>query len=427
MNPLSVNFAGLNLINPFILASGPATWNKESIRNAFKAGWAGAVTKTISLKPPVSPTPRLYLLESMESLINIELISEFSHRQWSGWIKSIKKEFPREVIIASIMGSKNMSDWQTLAKEMEQSGADALELNVSCPHGALDIVKGLPIVTPKAFGEAERGMPERAMGSLIGQDKTLVAEVVMAVKECVKIPVIVKLTPNVTDLPEIARSCEIAGADAVSGINTVKAFTGIDIDTFFPKLSVYGKSAFGGYGGKAIKPISLRCTAEMALSTKLPVSAIGGISTWEDAVEFMLIGASCVQVCTAAITYGINIIEDLKDGLNNYLKKHKFKSVSNIIGKSKDKIVRFSELALHPKQVSVINKSKCITNCQQCYVVCRAAGFNAITLDEAQKPSVNISLCKGCGLCISVCHFNAIRMRSKAESRRISGTSCKRK
>ncbi|MBI4834215.1 MAG: NAD-dependent dihydropyrimidine dehydrogenase subunit PreA [Planctomycetes bacterium] len=394
MNPLSVNFAGLNLINPFLLASGPATRDKDSIRSAFKAGWAGAVTKTISLKPPVSPTPRLYLFESIDSLINIELISEFTHRQWANWIKLIKKEFPKQALIASIMGSVEMTEWQTLAKEMEKSGADALELNVSCPHG----------------------MPEKAMGSLIGQDKTLVAEIVMSVKECVKIPVIVKLTPNVTDLAEIARSCEISGADALSGINTVKAFTGIDINTFSPKLSVYGKSAFGGYGGKAIKPIALRCTAEMALSTKLPVSAIGGISTWEDAVEFMLIGASCIQVCTAAIAYGINIIEDLKDGLSSYLKKHKFKSIRDIIGKSKDKIVRFSELTLHPKQVSVINKSKCIANCHQCYIVCRAAGFNAITLDNAQKPFVNISLCKGCGLCISVCHFNAIRI-----------TPCKRK
>jgi dihydropyrimidine dehydrogenase (NAD+) subunit PreA len=389
MNNLAIDFAGIKLVNPFLLASGPLTRNEKSIREALESGWAGVVTKTISLHPPISPTPRLYMFNETDSLWNIELISQFGYHEWEKWIKHIKNDFPKQVVIASIMGSTNTGDWQKLAKIFEQSGADGLELNVSCPHG----------------------MPEKAMGSLIGQDRALTYKVTSAVKESVKIPVMVKLTPNVTDITEISRACEEAGADAVSGINTIKSFAGIDIDKFTPKLPVKGVSAYGGYGGAAIKPIALRCVSEIAQSVKLPASAIGGISTWQDAVEFMLLGASSVQVCTAAITYGVKIIDGFKRGLSDYLKKHKFSSVTEIVGKSKSKVVKYSDLQIKPLHHPVINKHKCEVNCFMCEVTCRMSGFNAITKGKDDKPVIKLASCEKCGLCFSICPYGAITMR----------------
>jgi len=405
MNKLAIDFAGLHLPNPFLLASGPCTRNYSAIKYALNAGWAGVITKSISLAPPLSPTPRLLMFYETDSLFNIELISGYGYQKWSRWIKALKKIFPKQVIIASIMGSTKMTDWEKLAKIMENSGADALELNVSCPHGMPEQV--MPTADPCPPAGAA---PWRTMGSLIGQDKNLVAEVTYTVKKNVRIPVIVKLTPNVTELSEIARACAEAGADALSGINTIKAFAGIDIHNIVPKLSVRGYSTYGGYGGRAIKPIALRCVAEMVQATELPVSAIGGIATWQDAVEFLLLGASSVQVCTAAICYGINIIEQFKSGLTNYLKQHKFYSARTIIGKAKNKIAKFADLTLKPFQYPLINKNKCLVNCQTCLVTCRSAGFKAIQLGKDNKPCVKVSLCEGCGLCLSVCPYNAIIM-----------------
>ncbi|MFH1228413.1 MAG: NAD-dependent dihydropyrimidine dehydrogenase subunit PreA [Planctomycetota bacterium] len=399
---ISINFLDRRLDNPFILASGPATRNAEMIMRGFEAGWAGAVTKTISLLPTKNPTPRLVLYPTPAaagwrsantkhkdkwSSFNIELISTDPPYRWVKWIKEIKLNHPDKLLIASIMGSTKTSDWQKLAKQMAEAGADMLELNISCPHG----------------------MPERAMGEFIGQDPRLSGQITAAVKKISPVPVMVKLTPNVTDIGLISRACAEAGADALSGINTVKSIAGVDIENLRPIPDVSGNSAIGGYGGAAIKPIALRCVLEMARSGRIPVSGGGGIFTSEDAIEFLLMGASTVQICSAVMSKGFNIISGLKHGLSNYLKRKGFDNVNRIIGLANPYIIKHSKLKFSHKSVA-INYKKCIVHCKYCLVACRDAGFQAITLENG-KPSISKIRCDGCGLCVYVCPHEAIRIK----------------
>ncbi|MDI6788937.1 MAG: NAD-dependent dihydropyrimidine dehydrogenase subunit PreA, partial [Planctomycetota bacterium] len=326
---LDIKFCGLEFTNPFILASGPPTRTGPMILKAFEYGWGGAVTKTIGLHPTKSPRPRLYILPKTKSLVNIELISSETPSQWVKWIATIKKQASNHIIIVSIMAGRKKENWQKLAKIMGDAGADALELNVSCPHG----------------------MPEKAMGLLIGQDPKLCATVTAAVKKVSTVPVIVKLTPNVTDITAIARACKESGADALSGINTVKALAGININTFSPLPSVKGRGTFGGYAGRSIKPIALRCIAEMYRATGLPISGCGGIFDWKDALEFLLIGARTLQICTAVMLSGYSIINPLKNGLRQYLIKHRFKSTEDLVGHALAGLVKHSSLITQTLQV----------------------------------------------------------------------------
>ena len=389
---LNISFCGLEFSNPFILASGPPTRNAEMILRGFEEGWAGAVTKTISFSPTKSPHPRLSIIDKTKSLVNIELISSDTVQQWVKWISFIKKTASRKIIIASIMASVRTNDWQKLAKIMEDSGADALELNISCPHG----------------------MPERGMGSLIGQDPKLSATITYAVKKVVSIPVMVKLTPNVTDISVIARACARSGADALSGINTVKSLAGIDIEKFSPLPSVNEKGTFGGYAGYGIKPIALRCVAEMWQATKLPISAGGGIFTWNDAVEFLLIGARTLQLCSAVMFSGYSIIHSLKNGLQKYIRQHNFSRLEQLVALSQKKLVKHSSLKSQ-SLTPVINQNKCLlklsstSHCHRCLVVCRDSGLQAIVFRN-HKCTVLEELCDGCGLCISICPNQAIRL-----------------
>ncbi|MBI5779313.1 MAG: NAD-dependent dihydropyrimidine dehydrogenase subunit PreA [Planctomycetes bacterium] len=389
---IKVGFCGLEFDNPFILASGPPTRNAEMILRGLEQGWAGAVTKTVSLNPTRSPKPRLAVINNTKSLVNIELISSDSPDQWIKWIKQIKRTSPDKIIIASIMAANKPKDWQRLARMMADSGADALELNVSCPHG----------------------MPEKGMGSLIGQDPKLAGLATKAVKKAVAIPVMVKLTPNVTDIKVIARACADNGADALSGINTVKSLPGVNINTLAPLPNVKGKSTFGGYAGRGIKPIALRCIAEMSEATGLPISAGGGIFDWEDAVEFMLLGAQTLQLCTAVMLSGYSIIHQLKHGLNNYLLSHKIKDIKDLVGLSNKRLVKLSALK-HQNPIAQINQKKCILNlsghCHRCFTVCKDGGFQAISYN-GKRCSVIRNLCGGCGLCIDICPNQAIKLNA---------------
>ena len=331
---MTVRAGGLEFPNPFILAAGPLTRSESAIRKCFQAGWGGAVTKTIALRPTISPRPALASLRKSKSLVNIELISEVRYPVWLRWIKNIKHKFPDRILLASIMGDARMADWVKLARACESAGADALELNVSCPHG----------------------MPECGMGALIGQNPYLVKKITQITKKAVRIPVWVKLTPNVTDLGLIARAGIEGGADGLVGINTVKALAGIDIDSFTPLPNVSRLSTFGGYSGQAIKPIALRCVAEMASEVReqkseIGISAVGGISNWHDAVEFMLLGASTVQICTAAMYQGISMIKSLKKGLLLYLKRQGLDSVNALVGLGLDKIIPHSDLTFDPMEI----------------------------------------------------------------------------
>jgi dihydropyrimidine dehydrogenase (NAD+) subunit PreA len=272
----------MRLPNPFLLASAPPARTAEMIKRAFAAGWGGAVTKTITLDPPQDVRPRLQPLRYRRRRVgmeNIELISRLTVDEWLEGIADVKASYPDRALWASIMAAPVKADWQALTCAIQQAGADALELNVSCPHG----------------------MPSRGMGAFIGQSAELTGDVVSWVKAVATVPVIVKLTPNVTDIAFVARAAHRAGADALCASNTVSALIGVDLGTLMPLPTVGGQSTYGGYSGPAIKPIALRCVARIAKATGLPVSGMGGVCAGEDAAESMTVGARTVQVGTAVM------------------------------------------------------------------------------------------------------------------------------
>jgi dihydropyrimidine dehydrogenase (NAD+) subunit PreA len=282
---LSVEFAGLRLMNPFMLASAPPAATGEMIQRAFDAGWSGAVTKTIALEAVHDVQPRLARLamgNKTVGLENIELISQRSLEAWIKDVQDIKRRYPDHILFASLMGAVVREEWHSLIQQIQEAGVDGLELNFGCPHG----------------------MPEKGMGSAQGQDPAIAGDITRWVKEVASVPVMVKLTPNVTDIVQIGQACEDAGADAISAINTVSVLVGVDLGRLEPLPSVGGTTAFGGYSGPAIKPIGLRCIAQLAKGTSLPLSGIGGVGSWQDAAEYILAGASTVQVCTAVMLGG---------------------------------------------------------------------------------------------------------------------------
>jgi len=396
---LSVDFCGMKFENPFMLSSAPPTANCEMIRRAFDAGWGGVVSKTIGLEPTSNVRPRFAKLrfeeKGMIGFENIELITDRPLEDWLPELERTKKDYPDKILIASIMAEMTADKWQKLAKKVQETGVDAIELNVSCPHG----------------------MPERGMGAAIGQDPELTGMAVKWVKEVADIPVIAKLTPNVTDIALIVKAAEKNGADALSGINTVYGFMGINLEKMEPKPSVGGMSAFGGCCGPVVKPIALRCVAQMAKSTKLPISGIGGISTWRDAVEFMMVGASTVQLCTAVMFRGYRIVGGLKSGLANYLAEKGFGSVKEIVGYILPKLTAVEKLDFTHRVVYEVDKDKCI-KCGLCYVACRDGGYEAITLDDEGLATIDEEKCDGCSLCYHVCPvWDCIKMKNMEKLR----------
>lgn len=389
---LSVDFCGIKFLNPFILSSAPPTTTGEMIKRAFDAGWAGAVTKTLvreheeivnvkprfgSLSYPGSPEEpkKIYAFE------NIELTTDRPLSVWLEEIEDIRKSYPDHVIIASLMdNASSPKGWQDMARKVEDAGAHMIELNMSCPHG----------------------MPEKGMGSAIGQDHELAGTVTKWVADTVKIPIIAKMTPNVTDIAHPAKSCVENGASAISAINTVAAIIGVDLETFVPKPAVAGYSAHGGLSGRAVKPIALKAVATLGQAVNVPISAIGGISTWEDAAEFLLMGASTLQLCTEVMVRGYGILDDLKDGLSNYMEDHGFSSIKDMVGLAQKKLQAISDLSREYKVVSSVDESKCV-KCDICYISCQDAGYQAISLKEDRIPVVDEEKCTGCSLCYQVC------------------------
>ena len=389
---LSVDFCGVHFKNPFILSSAPPTTTGEMMGRAFEAGWAGAVTKTLVTDADsiVNVTPRLGSLsfpgptdepKKIYAFENIELVTE---RQLSVWLKEIeelRKKYPEHVVIASIMDDASKPDgWHYMAKKCEEAGAQIIELNMSCPHG----------------------MPERGMGAAIGQNPELAAIVTRWTAEAVNIPVMAKMTPNVTDVGLVAKYCADAGADAISGINTVGAIIAVDLETLVPKPNVAGYSAHGGLSGAAIKPIALKAIATIAQAVNIPISGIGGIGSWEDAAEFILLGASTLQVCSAVMARGYSIIEDMVDGLQNFMEDKGFDTIQDFVGLSLEKLVPLNELNRDVRVASSINEELCV-KCDLCYVSCRDAGYQAISLKEDRTPVVDREKCTGCSLCMHIC------------------------
>jgi dihydropyrimidine dehydrogenase (NAD+) subunit PreA len=289
-------------------------------------------------------------------------------------------------MVVSLMADNDKKSWHELIKKVQDTGAHGLELNFGCPHG----------------------MTERGMGAAVGQDPEIACMVVEWVMEAATIPVITKLTPNVHSVVPTGRSVVKAGSNALSLINTIQSVTGIDLDTLVPNPYVGGKSVFGGYCGPAVKPIALKMLTTIAqdeLTKTVPISGIGGISTWKDAVEFMLLGASNVQVCTAAMKHGFRIVEDLCEGLNNWMDEKGYQTLSDFIGNSVSTITHWEDLDINYHHIAKINQDKCI-HCGLCYIACEDTSHQSINL-EYGKPyntyTIKEEECVGCNLCKLVC------------------------
>ncbi len=391
MPTLATKVLGIDFENPFILSSAPPTAKIESIDKAFTLGWGGAVLKTI--------TPdNLEMIEASERYAswkignrvcgfeNIELLSHLTIKQWLDGIKYLKQKHPTKVQIASIMAPVIKEEWQNLVKIFNNSEVDAFELNFSCPHG----------------------MPEKGIGMAIGTNPEISAMITGWVMEMAEKPVFVKLSPNVTNIAEIVTAVEKAGADGVSAINTVQSLMGVDLDTFVPMPNVNGKTTFGGYSGISVKPIGLRCVAQIRQNSNLPILGMGGVSSWHDAAEYMTVGADAVQVCTEVMVNGYGVIAAMKQGLLNYLESKGFNSPADLKNKA---IANLSAHEKLPKQTQVyphIDDALCI-KCGKCAMICDESEHSALSLVDGHI-NVNKDACVGCSLCSHICPKSAIKM-----------------
>ncbi len=384
---LTSNTAGIISPNPFWLASAPPTNSGEQIMRAFDAGWGGAVWKTLG-QPIQNVSSRFGAISwkgaSGVGFNNIELITDRPLDVNFREIAEVKKRYPKHAIIASLM-VETKAEWKELIQRSEDAGADGLELNFGCPHG----------------------MCERGMGSAVGQEPAVNERITSWVKEYANIPVLVKLTPNVGDIVPHGLAAQAGGADGVSLINTVKSIIGVDIDNFVPMPSVGNRSSNGGYCGAAVRPMALHMTAALARDPRfrLPISGIGGITNWRDAVEFLLLGSSSVQVCTEVMLKGYRIVGDMIEGLEEYMRQHEFQTLDDMIGKAVPNYADWGDLDLNFEIVAKIDAATCI-GCQACMVACHDGAHQCIHPDpdgSIRVPVVDLDECVGCNLCQIVC------------------------
>ncbi|WP_437324271.1 NAD-dependent dihydropyrimidine dehydrogenase subunit PreA [Sorangium sp. So ce381] len=418
MADLSIDFAGIKSPNPFWLASAPPTNTGDQVRRAFDAGWGGAVWKTLG-NPIVNVSSRFggidYGNTRLMGLNNVELITDRPLDVNLKEMREIKRRYPNHALIASLM-VETKDEWREIIRKAEDTGADGLELNFGCPHG----------------------MCERGMGSAVGNEPAVLQEIARWAVEFATTPVIVKLTPNVGDILEPGEAVLRSGAHGVSLINTVKSLMGVDLERMVPLPRVGGASTNGGYCGPAVKPIALHLLSQLARHPgvgRLPISGIGGISNSRDAAEFIALGATSVQVCTAVMHYGYRIVEEMIEGLSDWLDDHGMRSVNELRGRAIPQVQEWGELDLSYRVVADISADKCI-GCQLCYVACmdgahqcihlpgrteaeaRAAGHThlpkvlpdrAVTADPSgdaapsRVPFVDEEECIGCNLCALVC------------------------
>ncbi len=391
---LSIDFCGVRFPNPFLLSAAPPTDDLDMVRAAFEAGWGGAVLKTTSVETEavnlVYPmmTAQHYDGRRIMSLGNIDLISEHHIDVVEKRAETLKREYPDRVVAVSIMGSRK-EEWQTLVKRLEAAGVDVIECSFSCPQGSM--------------GEEP--------GAMLAQSIDATERVAGWVKEAAKrCPIVIKITPQVTNIVKVAEAVKRGGADAICAANTIPSLMGIDVDTFIPYPNVRGKSSYSGMSGPAIKPLTLRTLAEISRHVGLPITATGGPVTWRDAVEMMLVGATTVQFCTAVMHYGYDIIDDLQDGLAFYLDEKGIAKPADLIGRSLGFLADHHELARGHKVVSKIDKDKCV-ECDLCYIACRDGAHQALKIPaETRVPESDHEKCPGCRLCLTVCPADAIEM-----------------
>ncbi|WP_437671644.1 NAD-dependent dihydropyrimidine dehydrogenase subunit PreA [Sorangium sp. So ce131] len=418
MADLSIDFAGIKSPNPFWLASAPPTNTGDQVRRAFDAGWGGAVWKTLG-NPIVNVSSRFggidYGNMRLMGLNNVELITDRPLEVNLREMREVKRRYPGHALIASLM-VETKDEWREIIRKAEDTGADGLELNFGCPHG----------------------MCERGMGSAVGNEPAVLEEIARWAVEFATTPVIVKLTPNVGDIVEPGEAVLRSGAHGISLINTIKSLIGVDLERMVPLPRVGGASTNGGYCGPAVKPIALHLLSQLARHPavgRLPISGIGGISNYRDAAEFIALGATSVQVCTAVMHYGYRIVEEMIEGLSDWLDDHGMSSVSELRGRAIPQVQEWGELDLSYRVVAEIGADKCI-GCQLCYVACmdgahqcihlpgrteaeaRAAGHTHLPKHipdrvatpnpsgeaaPSRVPFVDEEECIGCNLCALVC------------------------
>lgn len=392
MANLKTTFAGIDSPNPFWLASAPPTDKATNVNRAFEAGWGGVVWKTLGeAGPPVVNVngPRYGALLTPDRRLmgfnNIELITDRDLELNLKEITEVKRNWSDRAMIVSLMVPCVEESWKAILARLVDTGADGIELNFGCPHG----------------------MSERGMGAAVGQVPEYIEMVTAWCKHYSKLPVIVKLTPNITDVRLPARAAKKGGADAVSLINTINSIMGVDPATLTMTPSTGGKGSHGGYCGPAVKPIALNMVAEIArdpLTAGLPISGIGGIGTWRDALDFIALGSGTVQVCTAAMVYGFKIVQEMESGLSNYMDEMGFESVSQIVGKAVPTVSDWRYLNLNHISKAVINQDACI-ECGRCHIACEDTSHQAImaTKDGKRHFEVKEDECVGCNLCVLVC------------------------
>ena len=389
MADLRSNFVGIKSPNPFWLASAPPTDKEYNVRRAYEAGWGGVVWKTLGMEgPPVVNVngPRYGVIHGADrrvlGLNNIELITDRPLEVNLREIKEVKRDWPDRALVISLMVPCEEMAWKDILAAIEDTGADGVELNFGCPHG----------------------MSERGMGSAVGQVPEYIEMVTRWVKQYSRMPCIVKLTPNIADIRKPAEAAKRGGADAVSLINTINSITSVDLDLFAPQPTIDGKGAHGGYCGPAVKPIALNMVAEIARSPAtrgLPISGIGGVTTWRDAAEFLALGAGNVQVCTAAMTYGFKVVQEMISGLSQYL-DDKDIALADLIGRAVPNVTDWQFLNLNYTTKAVIDQDMCI-KCGRCYAACEDTSHQAIAMLPGRIFEVKDDECVACNLCLDVC------------------------
>ena len=390
MANLKSDFIGIKSPNPFWLASAPPTDKSYNVRRAFDAGWGGVVWKTVGEEgPPIVNVngPRYGAIWGADrrllGLNNLELITDRPLEINLQEMKEVKRDYPDRALIASLMVPCVEEAWKKILPLVEETGADGVELNFGCPHG----------------------MSERGMGAAVGQVPEYIEMVTRWVKQYTRMPCIVKLTPNITDILKPAEAALSGGADAVSLINTISSITSVNLDLFAPEPTIGTKGTHGGYCGPAVKPIALNMIADIARSPNtsgLPISGIGGVTTWRDAAEFMVMGAGNVQVCTAAMTYGFKIVEEMISGLSDWMDEKQITSTGDIVGKAIPNYTDWQYLNLNYVAKAKINQDLCI-NCGRCFAACEDTSHQAISMSDDRKFTVIDEECVACNLCVNVC------------------------
>jgi dihydropyrimidine dehydrogenase (NAD+) subunit PreA len=390
MADLTTDFLGIKSPNPFWLASAPPTDKEYNVRRAFEAGWGGVVWKTLGMEgPPVVNVngPRYGVIYGKDRTVlginNIELITDRDLHTNLEEIKRVKADYPDRAIIVSLMVPCEEQAWKDILPMVEDTGADGIELNFGCPHG----------------------MSERGMGAAVGQVPEYIEMVTRWCKQYYSKPVIVKLTPNITDVRKPAAAAKRGGADAVSLINTINSITSVNLDTMSPEPSIDGKGTHGGYCGPAVKPIAMSMVSEIARAPEtagLPISGIGGVTTGRDAAEYITLGCGNVQVCTAAMTYGFKIVQEMISGLSQWMDEKGHTSIQDFMGQAIPNTTDWQYLNLNYVAKAVINQDDCIS-CGRCYAACEDTSHQAISMSPDRVFEVIDAECVACNLCVDVC------------------------